>query len=179
MDKHPNYFFQLGIHTMHRSILFLAAAAARAFSQSLTSVLDDRSDLSIFAQYVEQAGLLDTITSLDNVTIFAPTNEAFESILDAFPGLVAANGSLAGNSSDDDSDGSGQDGVSERLANILRYHVVPDIGLFPSNINEYPGSFYPTAYEGIVVNPYQDGEGVKVFSAEKRISEVVAGVCSS
>lgn len=82
---------------MHASYLFTAATAIAAVSaqESLTDVLSSQSDtLSLFTQIVQKAGLVDTITSMDSATIFAPTNEALRNALDQFPSLISSNSKL-------------------------------------------------------------------------------------
>lgn len=158
---------------MFRLLLAAAVAATRVTAQSLADVLENQSDsLSIFTQYVQDAGLLDTLTSLDSATIFAPTNDAFSAILEAYPDLVMDDAS----SDDDDNDDSDSSPFSQRFLDILMYHVVPGVALAASDIADYPGVFYATALDGIAVNPYADEDGAKVFSAEKRSSTIAAAV---
>jgi hypothetical protein len=55
------------------------------------------------------------------------------------------------------------------------YHIVPDATYGIEDIKVFPGSFYATAYEGFTINPYvSEHDGLKVFSREKRLSEVIA-----
>merc|ERR1712099_112811 len=94
MGIHCKIALQPILSTMHASYLFTAATAIAVASaqQSLTDVLSSQSDtLSLFTQIVQKAGLVDTITSMDSATIFAPTDEALRDALDQFPSLVSSN----------------------------------------------------------------------------------------
>lgn len=79
---------------MHTSFLLtVSSALAVASAQSLTDVLSEQSDtLSLFTAVVQQAGLVDTINSLDSATIFAPTNQALNAAISQFDGLVSSSG---------------------------------------------------------------------------------------
>ncbi|RMY42424.1 hypothetical protein D0865_11981 [Hortaea werneckii] len=164
---------------MHASYLFTAATAIAAASaqQSLTDVLSSQSDtLSLFTQIVQKAGLVDTITSMDSATIFAPTNEALRNALDQFPNLISSNsnnnGSTSSNSDSLDLDNAQ---LSDRFVNILQYHVVPGAAYSLEDIALFPGSFVSTALGGYAVNPYKtdDGDGA-VVSREKRESTIAS-----
>ncbi|KAI7565311.1 hypothetical protein D0864_07423 [Hortaea werneckii] len=164
---------------MHASYLFTAATAIAAASaqQSLTDVLSSQSDtLSLFTQIVQKAGLVDTITSMDSATIFAPTNEALRNALDQFPSLISSNsnnnGSTSSNSDDLDLDNAQ---LSDQFINILQYHVVPGAAYSLQDIAVFPGSFVSTALDGYAVNPYKtdDGDGA-VLSRTKRESTIAS-----
>lgn len=163
---------------MYTKALLLSAIATMASAQTLESVLEGQSDtLSSFAQYVTDAGLLDTINSLGDVTIFAPTNEAFQAALETFPDLVSTDDS-DNDSGNDDSNSTTS--LTDAFVNLLRYHVVPGATHATDDWLPYPGSFYPTAFDGIVVNPYTtENDGAAVFSQAKRTSQVAASVSSS
>lgn len=148
---------------MYTSIALLTAFAAAASSQSLSAALADQSDLSQLTTYLEDAGLLESLQGLEGITIFAPTNEAFQEVLDEFPSLA-----------------NGNDGVSMQLQNILQYHVVAGGTYLSTDILEYPGNFLDSAYDNRVVNPfYGDNEGSGVYSAEKRLSTINQAVRDS
>ncbi|KAI6798230.1 hypothetical protein KC332_g16199 [Hortaea werneckii] len=143
---------------MHASYLFTAATAIAAASaqQSLTDVLSSQSDtLSLFTQIVQKAGLVDTITSMDSATIFAPTNEALRDALDQFPSLISSNSNNNGSTSNSGSLDLENAQLSNRFVEILQYHVVPGAAYSLQDIDVFPGSFYTTALNGYVVNPYQ------------------------
>ncbi|KAI7286997.1 hypothetical protein KC345_g828 [Hortaea werneckii] len=143
---------------MHASYFFTAATAIVAASaqQSLTDVLSSQSDtLSLFTQIVQKAGLVDTITSMDSATIFAPTNEALRDALDQFPSLISSNSNNNGSTSNSDSLDLENAQLSNRFVEILQYHVVPGAAYSLQDIDVFPGSFYTTALNGYVVNPYQ------------------------
>lgn len=156
---------------MYTIALIVYTLAAAVSTQTLQPVLENQSDtLSSFTQYVTDAGLLDTINGMGDVTIFAPTNEAFQAVLRIYPDLVNTNDSGDSNSTP----------ISDRLMNILQYHVVPGAVHELQDFLPYPGSFYPTAYNGIVVNPYVTADnGSAVYSAQKRLSHVNAAVSTS
>ncbi|GAA0565081.1 hypothetical protein GCM10010172_55720 [Paractinoplanes ferrugineus] len=61
--------------------------------------------LSTLVTAVKQAGLVDTLNSADNITVFAPTNDAFKKIPEATLKKVLAD--------------------KKTLTSILTYHVVP------------------------------------------------------
>merc|ERR1712111_317144 len=179
MGIHCNIALQPTRSIMHASYLFTAAAAIAAASaqQSLTDVLSSQSDtLSLFTQIVQKAGLVDTITSMDSATIFAPTNEALRNALDQFPNLISSNsnnnGSTSSNSDDLDLDNAQ---LSDRFVNILQYHVVPGAAYSLEDIALFPGSFVSTALDGYAVNPYKtdDGDGA-VFSRNERESTIAS-----
>jgi uncharacterized surface protein with fasciclin (FAS1) repeats len=75
-------------------------------SQNLVQIASGNPDFSILVQAVVKAGLADVLASPGNLTVFAPTNDAFVSLL----------GEL-GASSLDDID-------ANTLKNVLLYHVV-------------------------------------------------------
>ncbi|BFV55622.1 hypothetical protein KCMC57_up07260 [Kitasatospora sp. CMC57] len=62
--------------------------------------------LSTLVTAVKQAGLVDTLNSANNITVFAPTNDAFAKIPKATLDAVLAD--------------------KEKLTKILTYHVTPD-----------------------------------------------------
>lgn len=140
---------------LSKAVLF-SALVATVSSQALEDVLAEHDDRSLFVEYATGAGLVDEIAGLDAATIFAPTNEAFESILEDLPDLV--------NDDDDDS-------LTERLTNILMYHVIGSGTYVSSDISDFPGDFLPTLLDDMTVNPYV-GEVAAVFSAEKRRSSI-------
>ncbi|GAB7357964.1 hypothetical protein MBLNU230_g0131t1 [Neophaeotheca triangularis] len=151
---------------MYASIAILSALAAAVSGQSLSDAISGESDLSTLATYLQNSGLLDTVADLDGITIFAPTNSAFEEALQEL-GLID-------NDDEDDVDvDDNSDSVPQVLQNILQYHVVPGGAYLSTDLLEYPGNFLPTSYNDLVVNPYYgDVEGSGVYSAEKRLSTI-------
>ncbi|GMH41050.1 hypothetical protein BSKO_08960 [Bryopsis sp. KO-2023] len=92
-------------------LAFLSLLLVGTYAQECTSVVDTATEagLSILLEAVKAAGLVDTVNNPDaGLTIFAPTNEAFEAALAAL-GVTAAD--LLGN--------------KELLTEILTYHVLP------------------------------------------------------
>lgn len=58
----------------------IEGSLANIAGQPVGSALSEVSELSTLADAVEQAGLADTLNSAEELTVFAPTNEAFEAI---------------------------------------------------------------------------------------------------
>ncbi|SNT50248.1 Uncaracterized surface protein containing fasciclin (FAS1) repeats [Asanoa hainanensis] len=71
--------------------------------------------LSTLVSAVKQAGLVDSLNGADNVTVFAPTNDAFAKIPKADLEAVLAD--------------------KEKLTQILTYHVVPGGQLAPEKLS--------------------------------------------
>ncbi|KXT10993.1 hypothetical protein AC579_5014 [Pseudocercospora musae] len=71
--------FSVG-RSFHRYLVLLVAYTVSTGSQSLQKALDAESSASKFLSLLRQFGLLDTYTSLSNVTILAPTNQAYEDL---------------------------------------------------------------------------------------------------
>lgn len=95
---------------LSRSILFaLSSLASTAFCQDLVEALQGDPELSTLLSAVSLVpGLAETLDAADNITIFAPTNDAFSAVDAASrEGQAIAAGDVDG------------------VASILSYHVVP------------------------------------------------------
>lgn len=158
---------------MYSKILALAALAACASAQmdvgnsSLTSVLSSAADLSNLTSFVSQfPQLLTTLSSANNITILAPSNEAFGKFLQSpAASAVAANDSNA-------------------IQALLSYHVLN--GTYPAaSVKETP-AFIPTllnnpAYANVtggqVVEAIAQDDSVVFFSGLLSNSTVTKAVC--
>lgn len=91
------------------SVLAGLTAVAGAAAQDLVSVLQSDSELSTLLGAIQAVpGLADTLNAAINITVFAPTNSAFEGVCpDSLEGMAISNSDIAG------------------IASILSYHVVP------------------------------------------------------
>lgn len=71
-------------HSMHANGLFLAAAALTfASAQNLSTVLSGQSSLSTLVELLNQnPNITDYLASQPNVTLFAPNNDALQSIVE-------------------------------------------------------------------------------------------------
>ncbi|MEM1380378.1 MAG: fasciclin domain-containing protein [Pseudomonadota bacterium] len=76
--------------------------------RSLRAFVEDEPRLSTLRTTLQSAGLLAELEGESAVTLFAPTNEAFEALLAGAPVTVLT-----------------QDGSAETLERILRHHIIP------------------------------------------------------
>ncbi|MEC9056247.1 MAG: fasciclin domain-containing protein, partial [Verrucomicrobiota bacterium] len=77
-----------------------------ATAENLVETLADRPEFSTLVTAVTEAGLADTLASAEDITILAPTNEAFAAIPeDALAALLAD---------------------KDALTSVLTYHVIPE-----------------------------------------------------
>jgi len=72
--------------------------------EPVADAVEETPDLSTLATAIEKAGLADTLNSAKDITVFAPTNEAFAKIPEADLNKVLAD--------------------KQQLTDILKYHVV-------------------------------------------------------
>ncbi|AJE83532.1 MULTISPECIES: fasciclin domain-containing protein [Streptomyces] len=98
--------------------------------------------LSTLVTAVKKAGLVDTLNNTDNLTVFAPTNDAFAKIPKADLDKVLAD--------------------KEQLTKILTYHVIPE-RLKPTQMDN--GNF--TTLEKSKVKTSGSGESYEVNDASK------------
>ena len=85
---------------------FVAGLALSANADNIVEKLADRPEFSTLVTAVTEAGLVDALASAEDITILAPTNEAFAKIPeDDLAALLADR---------------------EALTNVLTYHVVPE-----------------------------------------------------
>merc|ERR1711988_420885 len=154
---HPSY--------IKMRLLTLASLVAAAAAQSdLVSVLESQDDLSTLYSVLQNfPDLVETLSSASNITIFAPTNEAFESV----PEDSAIGQAIANND-------------ETAIAALLTNHVYQ--GQYPAEaVSETPvwiQSLLDDSYEmdgmpfskftGVVV----DGDNVVVISGDLTLSTV-------
>jgi uncharacterized surface protein with fasciclin (FAS1) repeats len=154
----------------------LALTASCVAQSDLASVLRSQPDLSTLLDLVVLASLTTTLSTASNITIIAPTNDAFAALLQLdIPESTAIRD---------------RDAVS--VGALLRNHVFQ--GYFPSSeVGEVPtfvqslvmpdeqNAIQPFAaitggqYNGLVKN----GENVDILSSEFTVSRVVQAVCCS
>merc|ERR1711975_106931 len=161
-DLHPSY--------IKMRLLTLASLVAAAAAQSdLVSVLESQDDLSTLYSVLQNfPDLVETLSSASNITIFAPTNEAFESV----PEDSAIGQAIANND-------------ETAIAALLTNHVYQ--GQYPAEaVSETPvwiqsllddsyemdgmpfSNFTGGQYTGVVV----DGDNVVVISGDLTLSTV-------
>ncbi|KAL9609305.1 MAG: hypothetical protein Q9167_005923 [Letrouitia subvulpina] len=142
---------------MHSKVIALTALAASALAQmdmgnsSLTSVLSSAADLSNLTSFVSQfPQLLTTLSSATNITILAPSNEAFGKFLQSpAASAVTANDSNA-------------------IQALLSYHVLN--GTYPAAAVKETPAFIPT----LLNNPaYANVTGGQVVEAIAQDDSVV------
>eukprot|EP01025_Chloroclados_australasicus_P007456 TRINITY_DN123_c0_g1_i3.p1 TRINITY_DN123_c0_g1~~TRINITY_DN123_c0_g1_i3.p1 ORF type:complete len:297 (+),score=51.28 TRINITY_DN123_c0_g1_i3:43-933(+) len=86
---------------------------------TIAEVASETEELSIFYAALEAAGFLDTVNDPEFVaTVLAPTNAAFEALIEAFN--ATAEVVLA----------------DPQLANILRYHAIPEAALLAEDLED-------------------------------------------
>ena len=86
--------------------VFALGLSLSASAENLVEKLADRPEFSTLVTAVTEAGLADTLASAEDITILAPTNEAFAAIPeDALAALLAD---------------------KDALTNVLTYHVIPE-----------------------------------------------------
>lgn len=104
-------------------------------------------NLTSLAGALTQLNLVDTLTSLNDITVFAPTNAAFQEIASALPSLSP-----------------------EQLTSILEYHVVNTSVLYSTTLTD--GATVPTLNGGSITVHLEDDK-VFVNSAQVIIPDVL------
>ena len=105
-----------------KSVLVFSSLLSSAWTQDLQSVLQENENLSSFAEVLTNSGLLDQLSTVSDITVLAPSNDAFVRILQESsstldqPDLVTA---------------------------LLQYHVL-DGRYSSSNITDAGSPFVPT-----------------------------------
>ena len=92
-----------------RSLLggaFVAGLALSASADNIVEKLADRPEFSILVTAVTEAGLADALASAEDITILAPTNEAFARIPEDDLAALLAD--------------------TDALTDVLTYHVIPE-----------------------------------------------------
>ena len=154
------------------ALLGLAAVAnAQQESNGVLKAIQIQPDLTKFFAAVQMLpDLAQVLNTASNITIFAPTDKAFEEVLKADPN---SNGLILST-------------LGEAAAvNLLSYHVVQ--GQFPSAAIPKTPAYVQTLYmsddhENLVtggqyVGVVNNGTGVQVLSGELSVSGVVFAVC--
>lgn len=152
----------------------LSALASLAFAQGdLVALLQSQPDLSTLLDFVQLVpGLANTLSQATNITIIAPTNQAFDNVPTEVPeGQAIVNRNVSS------------------IEGLLVNHVFA--GYYPSSLlsevptfaqtllnTSYRNEFQPFTetpsgqYNGLVLN----GENVNILSGELTVSNVIQGV---
>ena len=157
----------LQINMMHHYIALAAlAAAASAQSMNLTAALAATPELSNLTSYVSLfPDLLSSLAAAQNITILAPSNEAFAKFLSSPAGAVI-------NSND-----------SRSIQAVLEYHLLN--GTYPASAITDTPSFVPTlltdsSYSNVtggqVVEAVRQGDSVVFYSGLLNNSTVTTAV---
>lgn len=150
---------------LKRSLPLAFAAAVSAQNPSLADALAAQGDLSSLTGLLNSTGLAQVLSTLTNVTLLAPNNNAISSLLSQ-PG---ANETI-----------SNQDAITA----LLTYHVLNGTHYADSFLNTsqfLPTYLTNTAYANIEggqrVEARLSDNNVTFFSALKQNATVVTGVC--
>jgi uncharacterized surface protein with fasciclin (FAS1) repeats len=154
----------------------LLLPAALVVAQDLVSVLQSQPDLSDLLELVILANLTETLSTATNITIIAPTNNAFD---------------LRAQRNDPEAEALRNRNDSATVAGLLRNHVFQ--GYYPSSVISEVPTFAQTLvmpseqndiqpftaitggqYNGLVDN----GDQVEILSSEFTVSTVVEAVSS-
>lgn len=117
---------------------------------TISSVSAQTPELSTFAKLVSQAGLSDTLDSSD-VTVFAPTNEAFQAVPASTLDKLAKD--------------------RELLKSVLTYHVLPG----QVKASSVEGNTQSVTLNGAKLNLSKAGDVVVVDEAMVTTADVAAG----
>ena len=124
-----------------------------AYADLIDALTDDNAErFSILAAAVQEAGLLNTIRDADALTIFAPTNEAFEAI-----GI------------DENTDLS----TVPNLASILQYHVIT--GEVLAGAVSEDGQDVPTLLTDQSLYAVRDGDEVRINGVQVTDADIISG----
>ena len=85
---------------------FALALSLGASAENLVEKLADRPEFSTLVTAVTEAGLTDTLAAAEDITILAPTNDAFAAIPEDDLAALLAD--------------------KDALTSVLTYHVIPD-----------------------------------------------------
>ncbi|GAA5029499.1 hypothetical protein GCM10011506_17880 [Marivirga lumbricoides] len=135
---------------------------------TIADALENTEDLSLLNQAVAAVeGLGTTLLGQEAITVFAPSNDAFEAVLDAygvgnFPDLVTELGGV------------------EKLDSILGFHVVPATA-FAADLPDGDETFTTLIGQDITVNKSADGVTVtdangNTYNVEQADVEIANGV---
>ena len=150
---------------MHSRTLISLIGASCVGAQSLTSVLQGDSDLSTLTSTLQMfPSLLQSLGSASNITVLAPSNEAFDALFATPAGAAAKN----------------DPGL---LQAVLEYHVLN--GTFPASAIPATGAFAPSlltnsSYTNVTggqrVEGISSNGNVTFFSGDKATSNVTRAV---
>jgi uncharacterized surface protein with fasciclin (FAS1) repeats len=160
---------------MRLSLGYLLLAAGLCTAQGdLASLLQSQSDLSTLLELVGLVdGLADTLAGSSNITIFAPTNEAFESVPGDIPegeAIALRNDSVA---------------IGALLSNhvfqgLLPASAVTDVPVFAQSLCDTTFENARQPFCGFTDGQYAEfvlnGEDVCIISGEQAISTVTEAV---
>ena len=104
------------------SLLIFYSLLSSAWAQDLQSILQVNEDLSFFAEAITTSGLLDQLSTSSDITVLAPSNDAFVRILEELSGNLDAR---------------------DFVTALLRYHVL-DGRYSSNNITEAGSPFLST-----------------------------------
>ena len=146
---------------MHVKSLVFAALAARSFAQvqNLTATLAGNTDLTNLTTYFARfPKLLREVVGASNITILAPSNEAFAALAGTPEGLA-----LASRSSTD-------------VAALLGYHVLN--GTYPASAITNTAAFVPSLLHGTKYTNVSTGQVVEVVKQGDSV-EIYSGLLSN
>jgi uncharacterized surface protein with fasciclin (FAS1) repeats len=123
------------VHVIDTVLTIPSSIAETAAANNLTQLISA----------LQATSLVDTVTGLKDITVFAPTNEAFEAVSEAVAGLS-----------------------TEQVSSVLTYHVVPSVA-YSSGLKS---GEVPTVNGASVKVEVSDG-GVKVNDANVVVADVL------
>ncbi|KAF2235953.1 beta-Ig-H3/fasciclin [Viridothelium virens] len=142
-----------------KSLLISLLSASCVGAQSLTSVLQGNSDLSTLTSTLQKfPSLLQSLGSASNITILAPTNEAFNALFATPAGMAAQN----------------DDGL---LQAVLQYHVIN--GTYPASSIPSSGAFVPTLLTNSSYTNVTGGQRVEGISQNGNVTFFSGGKATS
>ena len=118
-------------------------------NQNLVQVAQSNKDFSILTEAVVAAGLTDTLANTPNLTVFAPTNQAFANLLTE---LGVTKEQLLGNKA--------------LLTQVLTYHVVP--------AKVYASQVKPGMVKTVQGNSFTFGSDGSITDGRGRVAKLVA-----
>jgi transforming growth factor-beta-induced protein len=137
---------------MKFAIIFTALASLVSAADSL-EVVAKSANLTNFLLSIEKSNFTQTLTGLTNVTIFAPTNQAFDEAIE----FVRLNNINI---------------TQELLVTILQLHIVPSV-IFSSNITAAPDALQVYSLSGFNLTISGMGGNVTVSSPGNVTASVI------
>lgn len=139
---------------MMSKILLIAALAAKAYAQNLTAVLTSSPDLSNLTSIISaNPALLSALSGASNITILAPSNQAFAALQNSSAASLLTNNDPTA------------------ITALLQYHVLK--GTYPASAIKNTPAFIPTLLNatqftnvtgGQVVEAITQGNSVEIYS---------------